>query len=646
MASEKPQPTLADYVTIALSPALIMALVGSLVFFLLEVLYVGKYEGRLQWILFCFVFAAVLIARISMISGISDRAPLYGLILGVLVWVALWKFVTYPPDSPLASAAWAVNLGLMGIIWWSAHKLTWDCTLIDETVDASGQGLLEVAGLEEGRPPDTAAGEGETAEPEEATDPGVTGLLAWWDRYRHYRDQQRRKPHAPGVWIVYFSLAALPLFGLGQSLIPAGDLARRRYVFWLMGIYVASGLGLLVTTSFLGLRRYLRQRNLQMPVSMTSIWLTMGGALIAILLLLGAFLPRPNAEYPVIRLGNADSPDPQASRWAVLKDSPGKGEGRPGSQGSSEGQDGPSRSGRGGGQSEGQGQNGSGQGQNQSGSSSNSSQGNSQSGQGQNQSGNQQGQSGQGRSGDSSRSGGQEKGGQEKGGQQSSGQSAKGNSDQMAKVKPPEHAQNQDQDSSDTSQSSSGGSFQNLLAGLMKLLKWLVFTILALVVAFVVLRAVVKFLANFTGWAKGLLAALEKLWQGLFGWWGAKPEEDVAVEEPAPVRRPRPFASFHNPFTDGTSGRRSPEELVRYSFEALEAWAWEHGLGRQTDDTPLEFAERVAAETPGLENSGRRLAALYARAAYARGRLPESCQGMVRQFWRDLDEVNATPQPV
>ena len=30
-----------------------------------------------------------------------------------------------------------------------------------------------------------------------------------------------------------------------------------------MGIYVASGLGLLLTTSFLGLRRYLRQRKLQ-----------------------------------------------------------------------------------------------------------------------------------------------------------------------------------------------------------------------------------------------------------------------------------------------------------------------------------------------------------------------------------------------
>jgi hypothetical protein len=655
MAADKPQPTLADYVAIAICPALIMALVGSLVFFLLEVLYVGKYEARLQWILFCFVFAAVLIARISMIPGIAERAPLYGVILGGLVWFALWKFVVYPPDSPLAEAAWAVNLGLMGIIWWSAHQLTWDCTLIDETVDASGQGLLEVAGLEKGAPSSEAADQAEAAELEEDAhaDTGTTGLLGWWDRYRRYQEKQRRKPHAPGVWIVYFSLAALPLFGLGQSLIPAGDLARRRYVFWLMGIYVASGLGLLLTTSFLGLRRYLRQRNLQMPVSMTGIWLAMGGAMIAVLLLLGAFLPRPNAEYPLVRLGAADSPDQQASRWAVFKDSPGRGEGRPGSQGAPDGQGGSTRSGQGGNQSGGQNPNGSGsgQGQNQGGSSSHSSQGNSGSGQGQNQSGNSQGESGRGRSGGNSQSGGQSSSsGQEKGGNQSSGQNSKGGSDQAAKVKPPEHRDGQDQNPNHTGQSSSSespwSSLQSLFTGLMKLLKWLVFAILALVLAFVVVRAVLKFMANFTGWAKRLLAALEKLWQGLFGWWGQKAAEEVEEEEAAPLRRPRPFASFSNPFADGSAGQRSPDELVRYSFEALEAWAWEHGLGRQSDDTPLEFAERVALDTPGLENSGRRLAALYARVAYARGRLPDSCRGVLRQFWRDIETIVQTPLPV
>ena len=94
----------------------------------------------------------------------------------------------------------------------------------------------------------------------------------------------------------------MPLFGLGQSLIPASDVGRRRYAFWLMGVYVASGLGLLLTTSFLNLRRYLRQRNLQMPVAMTGVWLTGGALIIAVLLTLGALIPRPSPEYALLDL--------------------------------------------------------------------------------------------------------------------------------------------------------------------------------------------------------------------------------------------------------------------------------------------------------------------------------------------------------
>ena len=81
MATDRPNQTLADYVAIAFSPALIMGLVGSLVFFLLEVLYpvAGEYKGRLQWILFFFVFGAVLVGRISITQGVAGRAGLYGL---------------------------------------------------------------------------------------------------------------------------------------------------------------------------------------------------------------------------------------------------------------------------------------------------------------------------------------------------------------------------------------------------------------------------------------------------------------------------------------------------------------------------------------------------------------------------------------
>ena len=48
----------------------------------------------------------------------------------------------------LASFSFIINCGLIALIWWCAHKLTWDCTMIDETEPSSGEGLLDAAGLQ------------------------------------------------------------------------------------------------------------------------------------------------------------------------------------------------------------------------------------------------------------------------------------------------------------------------------------------------------------------------------------------------------------------------------------------------------------------------------------------------------------------
>src|SRR5262245_49623060 len=104
MPADKPRPTLADYVTIALSPALIIAMITSLVFFLVTILYRGEFVGRLQQVLFFYIFGIVLVARISMEAGIAERAPLYGAVLAFVVWLGMWKFVDYPPD--LEASSW------------------------------------------------------------------------------------------------------------------------------------------------------------------------------------------------------------------------------------------------------------------------------------------------------------------------------------------------------------------------------------------------------------------------------------------------------------------------------------------------------------------------------------------------------------
>src|SRR5262249_43987177 len=138
--------------------------------------------------------------------------------------------------------------------------------------------------------------------------------------------------------------------------------------------------------------------------------------------------------------------------------------------------------------------------------------------------------------------------------------------------------------------------------------------------------------------------ALRNFWACLFG---RKEKETAAATETQPAeattRPPRPFRSFRNPFDDGSAERLPPDEVVRYSFMALQAWAYERDLGREPDETPLEFAGRVGGEVPGLEEDARRLGTLYARAVYARGTLPASSLTAVRQFWEKLEAVVEQP---
>jgi hypothetical protein len=605
MAAPKPRPTSADYVAIALSPALLMTLIGSLIYFLIEVLYRGEYEGRLQWILGFYIFGSVLVARVSMETGIADRAPLYALVLAALTVIGLGQFVAFPPG--FEGLSWVINSLLVALIWWSAHRLTYDCTYIDEKAEGTGTGVLQAAGLDQ-------AAEGTTPEP--AT--SEKKRLGWWERWQRYREE-RKKRHTPGVWVVYFTLASLPIFGLGQSLIPSDEVERRRYTFWLMGIYVVSALGLLLTTAFLALRRYLRQRRLEMPIGMTTAWLTCGGVLIVVLVVLGALLPRPEAEYSLLDLTPLGSKKRDASQYAMKGGDAGKGQGRPGQQqldkdGKPVNTNDPKQKGDGGkGQAQGKGD------------------------------------GEKGKSGDDGKGKGNEK-------SKSGDQKSEPGKNQDAQADKKDNGERDNADSKDSQakkQSDSGGNSSTskpplsslpVLNRIGPIVKWIIFGVLAVLAVVFLLRGGLRYLANFFDWARRLLDALRAFWEGLFS--GRKREVATAGagEESGEERRPlRPFQWYRNPFRDGRAADLPPGELVRYSFEALEAWAAEHGLPRMADETPLEFAGRVGREVPAIEAEAKRLAALYARVLYAKGTLPGSWRGALEKFWERLEAVAEAP---
>ncbi len=608
--AKKPPPKLADYMAIAFSPLLIMALIGSLVFFLVDIFYAGEFTERLRYVLFFCVFGMVLVARISMEYGISDRARTYGFILAVASWLGLAQFVDYP--AGLSGMSWLINAGLVALIWWSSYRLVYDCTYIDEKAETTGTGLLQASGLEK-TTPEPPKPPPPPPEPKGTRRKKAGTPLGWWERYQNQREE-RKKTRPPGVWVVYFSLAALPIFGLGQSLIDIEDVDRRRHVFWLMGIYVASGLGLLVTTSFLGLRRYLRQRNLEMPRKMTTAWLTAGGALIVTLLVLGAVLPRPQAEYSLLDLAPAKSKEREASDYAMKDGEAGKGEGRPGEQqpdkdGKPVNSGDPNKKGQGGqGDAKGNGDGKQGQ-----------------------QSGGKNGEKGKGNSGD-------QKGPQDQGKNQEKADGDKSGGRDASRTEP---AKKTSRSGSKKASSRSSGSFA-FLGSVAPILKWIVFAVLAVIVIVFLLRGGLCYLANFFEWARRLLEALRAFWEGLFGRRavGSAAEGGEVEERRAPLR---PFRFYRNPFQNGRADEMSPAELVRYSFEAMEAWAFEHDLPRMTDETPIEFADRVGCDVPALEADAKRLAALYARVLYAKGGVPATWRGVVEQFWEKLEVVAEQP---
>lgn len=629
-ANDNTNISLGDFVAAALSPALIMTLIGSLVFFLMAVLYVGDFQGRLQWILSAYVFGAVLVARISMRGDIGDRASLYALILGLLTWIALLMYVQFPAGTWAADIGWAIHVGFILLIWWCARRLTLDCTLDAGPMDVSGAGLLDAAGLDQNRA-NASSDASETlpgkSKKSKRSKREKRGLAAWWARYRQYREEKQQRPRTHGVWVVYFSLAALPLFGLGQALIPAEHLPRRQYAFWLLCLYVVSGLGLLLTTTFLSLRRYLRQKKLRMPAAISTTWLLFGALLIVALLAVGAVLPRPYPEFaPLDKMLGFQSPERDPSAWAIKGDESTEGEGTPGQssankqakgQAGSHGADKPSAK---------------------------------------NGQGDRPGQSG---------ANGKEQGKQDPGAKTGSNKQP-GNKTGANHPSTIKNAQGQSTDKSNPAQKSGdpaaadkentngkagsadqSGSLQShnswfeWLRPFANILKWIILGVVVLVIVFLLLRALLSFLANFTNWAKGLLNWFGTWWQGLW----ARPAggDAVMVAETAAVVTQRPFGWFRDPFVAGTAGQMSDMELIRYSFEALEAWARERSLTRASGETPLEFGHRVGSEFPALEEEAHTLASCYATAAYAPDLLPAGCAEELQQFWQMLRDVTERP---
>jgi len=547
----------------------------------------------------------------------TERATLFALPLGLAMLLVVDKFAEHP--SPFSRV---INLLLISVVWWCAHRLTWDCTLIDDEEDATGEGLMQKIGLDGPASDDDPAVRG-GADNEMFADMASAPARGWWRS-----PQSGKRPHAPGLWVLYFSLAALPMFGLGQTWIPAQDAGRRRYAFSLLAVYVAAGLALLVTTSFLGLRRYLRQRHVEMPVPMAATWIGTGAALIAVVMVTAALIPRPNAEFAISRVPwQVGSPGARSASRVNAGSEPAQEEKQAGTVVSAK-EDGPR-----------------GNAYDQEDHAEQTDTGAEPNGDRKKAHGSSTGDEQDAADSDARQSPETSRGdaterresaadrSQEDGAEPpSSTDAAKG--DRTASGREDGEQRSVRSWSGGGRQSPSpsvpGPSLHSLVVGLAGMVKLVFYLVGLLVIAYLLWkhrRPLIQAAVDILGEFRALLARL-------FGRPGDRPA--VTTGTPADEDAPRlpGFSEFRDPFVSGRHQRLSPDELVCYTFEAFEAWARDRGCPRTPDRTPRELVQMAVAPQTPMHDEARRMVGLYNELAYARGTISrEAAQGL-QVMWK------------
>ena len=134
--------------------------------------------------------------------------------------------------------------------------------------------------------------------------------------------------------------------------------------------------------------------------------------------------------------------------------------------------------------------------------------------------------------------------------------------------------------------------------------------------------------------ARSFIAALAQFFRDLFQLGSRVKKARAEREERTP--RQHPFASYRSPFLTGKDKSWTAEQLILYSYEALQAWAVEQGIQSQPQQTAREFCLLLGETFPDAAAELNRLSFLYGHAAYGNA-VPAGCDlEPVKKLWRYL----------
>jgi hypothetical protein len=136
---------------------------------------------------------------------------------------------------------------------------------------------------------------------------------------------------------------------------------------------------------------------------------------------------------------------------------------------------------------------------------------------------------------------------------------------------------------------------------------------------------------------KAFIEAIKEFLAGLSETANAK--KLAAKTVPAPdAEKIHPFANYQNPFVTGADRSWSPEQVIIYTYEAVQAWAKGRGIEFPPQQTPREFCADLGGKHPEISHELDRLTVYYAHAAYGT-HLPVNYDvEPVRQIWRIISD--------
>lgn len=265
----RPAEGLSRFLLAALLPLCIWGLMSSLLLHLIEIrsIFIQGGEGRLRLATLGFAAAIILLQRLASTEGKSMAKPyLVAIALAITAFALYNAFAFRLPIHPVI--VFLVNEALFILLWWVGHVITRACAVDSpEALRASAEsGILSRRQREK---------------------QGLT------ESEREAKWSERLPPKHPGIVLLYFSLFAIPTFGLGVYFFNASGGESRVRLGAFIFIYLWCAFALLCLSSLNQMRAYLEQREVSLPDLIGLTWLGLGLLLPTVLLVVAFLLPQP-----------------------------------------------------------------------------------------------------------------------------------------------------------------------------------------------------------------------------------------------------------------------------------------------------------------------------------------------------------------